>query len=700
MTKVQAFTELAEQATLRLTETPAAWQQFLTAAARFYKYDFEDTVLIYTQRPDAIACATYDEWNQRLGRRINRGAHGIALIDRGRGNDHPRLRHVFDVADTSATRQTVPPRIWRVRQRDHQTLSDAMSTVLEISIIPVQQQLKSFCEHTVKANFDDYAPLLLDLVPGSTLESEDAISDILLHFLSASVTFTVLTRCGFDANAWLDEDAFACIHLLDTYNTISGLGILTNRISRAVIQRIAQLLRSAVNGAEKKSERKPSPETAQKGPTIRKTTQEETVSQGVTVSQGETASQGETPEQLSFLSDEVEAAPSAPQEDAPLLPPPSPARKAKAAVGTLHPEQTERYDYRITTDNLGVGTPGEKYTRNTAAIRLLHQLEYEQRLATPDEQHTLSQYVGWGGLADCFDERSSHYDELKSLLSPDEYASARASTLNAHYTTPVVIRAIYAALSNMGFTSGNILEPSCGTGNFFGCLPESMSASRLYGVELDSISGRIAQQLYQNARIRIAGYETTNERDFYDVAVGNVPFGQYQVNDKAYNRLGFSIHNYFFAKAIDQVRAGGIIAFVTSRYTMDAKDSTVRRYIAQRADLLGAIRLPNNAFRANAGTDVVSDIIFLQKREAPNPVAPDWTEATQTDEGFTLNRYYIDHPDMMLGKPTSESTQYGRQDFTLEPIDGVALADLLAAAVQNIHGTYTAAPPAAGRAVL
>ena len=349
-------------------------------------------------------------------------------------------------------------------------------------------------------------------------------------------------------------------------------------------------------------------------------------------------------------------------------------------------------NFRITDDHLGEGGPKAKYQANVAAIKLLKYLEETTGQATPAQQEVLSRYVGWGGVADAFDPDKpawdAEYSELKELLTPEEYAAARASTLNAHYTSPTVIRAIYEAVEQMGFRTGNILEPSCGVGNFFGMLPESMAGSRLYGVELDSISGRIAQQLYPKANITVAGFETTNRRDFYDLAIGNVPFGQYQVNDKAYNKLGFNIHNYFFAKALDQVRPGGVVAFVTSRYTMDAKDSTVRRYLAQRAELLGAIRLPNNAFRANAGTDVVSDILFLQKRDRPLDIAPDWTQTGRTEEGFTVNQYFLDHPEMVLGRPTAESTQYGKQDYTVAPIEGLELADQLHDAVKYIRGTY------------
>ena len=358
-------------------------------------------------------------------------------------------------------------------------------------------------------------------------------------------------------------------------------------------------------------------------------------------------------------------------------------------------------NFRILDDDLGTGGAKAKFWRNIKAIATLKQIEAEDRNATPEEQHILSQYVGWGGLADAFDESKDNWKaefaELYAALSPEEYAAARASTLNAHYTSPTVIRAIYDAVENMGFQTGNILEPSMGVGNFFGMLPESMKSSRLYGVELDSITGRIAKQLYPKADITVAGFETTDRKDFFDLAVGNVPFGQYQVSDRAFDKLGFSIHNYFFAKALDQVRPGGVVAFVTSRYTMDAKDSAARKYIAQRADFLGAIRLPNNAFKANAGTDVVSDIIFLQKRDRPIEIEPDWVHTgiwrnpEANADGFAINQYFIDHPEMVLGRQTSESTQYGRQDFTVAPIEGADLAEQLSGAIRNIRGTYAEA---------
>ena len=359
------------------------------------------------------------------------------------------------------------------------------------------------------------------------------------------------------------------------------------------------------------------------------------------------------------------------------------------------PQKPPAENFRILDDDLGTGGAKAKFRANMAAINLLKELEFDGRQATPEEQDVLSKYVGWGGLADAFDESKDNWKdefaELYATLSPEEYAAARASTLNAHYTSPTVIKAIYEAVGSMGFQTGNILEPAMGVGNFFGLLPQEMQGSRLYGVELDSITGRIAKQLYPKADITVAGFETTDRKDFFDLAVGNVPFGQYPVNDRAYNKLGFSIHDYFFAKTLDQVRPGGVIAFVTSRYTMDKQSPEVRKYIAQRAELLGAIRLPNNAFKANAGTEVVSDIIFLQKRDRPIDIEPDWVHLGENEDGFSINQYFIDNPEMVLGRQTSESTQYGRQDFTVEPYKDLDLATQLRYAIQNIGGKYEAA---------
>ena len=356
-------------------------------------------------------------------------------------------------------------------------------------------------------------------------------------------------------------------------------------------------------------------------------------------------------------------------------------------------EPYKAQNFRITDDHLGEGGAKTKYAFNIAAIQTLKQIEAEGRQATPQEQETLSKYVGWGGLPQAFDAENAswqkEYQQLKSLLTDEEYAAARGSTLNAHYTSPVVIRAMYEALGSMGFRDGNVLEPACGVGNFFGCLPETMQGSKLYGVELDSITGRIAQQLYPDAKIEIRGFEKTSSKDFFDVAVGNVPFGNYKVADRAFDKYGFLIHDYFLAKTLEQVRPGGVIAFITSKGTMDKASPEVRRYIAQRAELLGAIRLPNNAFKANAGTEVTSDILFLQKREHPIDIEPDWIHLGQTADGIPINSYFVDHPDMMLGRMQWDKSMYGNEkETTCEPIPGADLAQQLHAAVRNIDGEY------------
>ena len=356
-------------------------------------------------------------------------------------------------------------------------------------------------------------------------------------------------------------------------------------------------------------------------------------------------------------------------------------------------EPYKAQNFHITDDHLGEGGAKTKYAFNIAAIQTLKQIEAEGRQARPDEQEILSRYVGWGGLPQAFDAENAswqkEYQQLKSLLTDEEYAAARGSTLNAHYTSPVVIRAMYEALDSMGFQDGNVLEPACGVGNFFGMLPEAMQSSKLYGVELDSITGRIARQLYPDARIEITGFEKTNRKDFFDVAVGNVPFGNYKVADKPFDKYGFLIHDYFFAKALEQVRPGGVIAFITSKGTMDKASPDVRRYIAQRAELLGAIRLPNNAFKANAGTEVTSDILFLQKREHPIDIEPDWIHLGQTADGIPINSYFVAHPDMMLGRMQWDKSMYGNEkETTCEPIPGADLAQQLHAAVRNIDGEY------------
>lgn len=400
--------------------------------------------------------------------------------------------------------------------------------------------------------------------------------------------------------------------------------------------------------------------------------------------QQEHADRGELAEQ------EPEPKEPAEKEQSAVLAPPKPKRE-RVVFTTLHPEipADQRRNFHITDPELGHGTRSEKYAANVAAIRTLKQIEAEERLATPEEQEILSRYVGWGGLADCFDERHGKYLELKSLLSEDEYAAARASSLTAFYTSPVIIGAMYQALSQMGFRQGNILEPSCGVGNFIGMLPDSMADSKVYGVEIDSISGRIAQQLYQNSSIAVNGFEKVQMPDsFFDVAIGNVPFGDFKVRDKKYDKNHWLIHDYFFGKTLDKVRPGGVIAFITSKGTLDKENSAVRKYLAQRADLIGAIRLPNNAFKANARTEVTSDIIFLQKRDRMTDIEPDWVHLDTDENGIRMNRYFVQHPEMVLGDMVMESTRFG-MDSTCRSYEDADLSELLSEAVQNLHAQIT-----------
>lgn len=791
--KLQAVIGLADKLTSDLTAHRGAWRQFLQTAARVYKYSFADQLLIFGQRPDATACAELSLWNDRMGRWVNRGAHGIALIDtRGR---RPRLRYVFDVSDTHPSRERLgrPLRLWTIRPEQQEAVSAKLEQMYPdagITGMGFTEKIIKICELAVKSQLACYLEQLEQLKADSLLEELDELNlSMWLRLpLEASVGYIVLTRCGVDAAQYYDDADYEHIYDFSTPQTLSVLGNAASNISRALLLELGKLARSLPQAVPQRqlrrkpaAPRRPAPKGHDRAEPVEKpapATQSnpEPEPEAAAVS-GSGIPGGNTPERPAPVEPEAalepvkshhlplgttvhigskeyvlvaygdenvtlcepdcplfqdvmprtefdskltenplnehllntvqtiqpeaetpattEQAEPEQREEAPAAPP-TPRRPGKISPTVLHPEipEEQRHNYRIHDNALGVGTPGEKFARNIKAIRLLKKLEADDRFATPEEQEILAQYVGWGGLADCFDKHHSKYAELKALLTEEEYAAARASTLNAHYTTPVVIRAVYDVLANMGFQGGNILEPSCGVGNFFGMLPEHMGNSKLYGVELDTLTGRIAQQLYQKASIAVQGYERVSyPKDFFDVAVGNVPFGSYQVNDKAYNRLGFSIHNYFFAKALDQVRPGGIVAFVTSRYTMDAKDPAVRRYLAQRAELLGAIRLPNNAFKANAGTEVVTDIIFLQKRDHVDLSEPAWVQLGETADGFAINRYFIDHPEMILGVQTAQNTQYGKQDFTVIPIEGASLENQLAEAIQNIHGAYTEAAP-------
>ena len=670
--KTQHYADLADRTVAEITSDAAHWAAFLRTAARNHKYSFEDQVMIHAQRPRATACAGYDFWKRRMRRYVRARSVGIALLRQQNGK--ATLAYVFDVSDTGTTSDSVPVCQWKYSDQHREAVAERLSEVFAVppcaglaeQLIRISVQLADTCWHDHRHN-------IMRSLGGSLLEELDELN-VGIRFtraLTVSTAYLLMVRCGLPTKGCFTEDDFSPVREFDSRLAATVLGCAVHDCSELVLRQIER----AIKGGSQKQ--KPAPAVDAAPPLTPVTPEDE-------------------PEPPALPALNV----SPPPETEKAPPPSSPLPETPPQLPAVRPAQEAKprgENFRITDDHLGEGGPKEKFRRNLDAIRTLKAVEAEGRGATAEEQEVLSRYVGWGGLPDAFDPDkenwSKEYMELKEALTPEEYDSARGSVLNAHYTSPAVIRAVYEALEHIGFQSGNILEPSCGVGSFFGCLPESMAGSKLYGVELDSISGRIAKLLYPRAHITVAGFETTDRRDFYDLAVGNVPFGNYQVNDRAYNKLGFSIHNYFFAKALDQVRPGGIVAFLTSRYTMDAKDSAVRQYLAQRADLLGAIRLPNNAFKANAGTEVVSDILFLQKRSSPQVTEPEWVQTREAPEGFMVNRYFIRHPEMVLGQPVAESTQYGKQDYTVAPIPGADLAQLLHDAVGYIQGRYAGAEP-------
>ena len=670
--KTQHYADLADRTVAEITSDAAHWAAFLCTAARNHKYSFEDQVMIHAQRPRATACAGYDFWKKRMRRYVRARSVGIALLRQQNGK--ASLAYVFDVSDTGTTSDSVPVCQWKYSDQDREAVAERLSEVFAVppcaglaeQLIRISVQLADTCWHDHRHN-------IMRSLGGSLLEELDELN-VGIRFtraLTVSTAYLLMVRCGLPTKGCFTEDDFSPVREFDSKLAATVLGCAVHDCSELVLRQIERTIKDG----DKKQ--KPAPAVDAAPPLTPVTSEEKS-----------------EPPALPALN----VSPPPETEKAP--PPSSPLSETPPQLPAVRPAQEAKIqgdNFRITDDHLGEGGPKEKFRANLDAIRTLKAIEAEGRGATAEEQEVLSRYVGWGGLPDAFDSDkeswSKEYTELKEALTPEEYESARGSVLNAHYTSPAVIRAVYEALEHIGFQHGNILEPSCGVGSFFGCLPESMAGSKLYGVELDSISGRIAKQLYPRAHITVAGFETTDRRDFYDLAVGNVPFGNYQVNDRAYNKLGFSIHNYFFAKALDQVRPGGIVAFLTSRYTMDSKDTAVRQYLAQRADLLGAIRLPNNAFKANAGTEVVSDILFLQKRSTPQVTEPEWVQTQETPEGFMVNRYFIRHPEMVLGQLTSGSTQYGKQDYTVAPIPGADLVQLLRDAVGHVQGRYAGAEP-------
>ena len=794
--KARRYADILAGAPEYVTGRQEEWKAFLATAARNYKYPYYDQLMIYLQRPEAIACAEYDFWFDTMHRYVKRGAKGIALVDNE--GDLPRLRYVFDVADTGSRSNSRPVWLWQMKEEYRNPVMAALERAYGVSgeNLSLEAQLEQVAGRLAADYWMDYGRQISGIVADSFLEEYDEfnIGTVFRKAAQASIAYTLSVRCTEEGENQFELEDFRDVSDFNTRQTAAALGTAVSSLSGEVFREIERAIRdyertkaqersqnyeernniqagrglSSSGDRAERDDREASGQIREDAQGISEGEQSDTVQRSgadraaVSPSSGDrrdsapeagTADEGasgeepgagqkvepdgvgapfkqpESPggrddtggtyQQLSLFPSEADQIaaidhlepaesmkPSAfsvsgtepaqmsgelPEEslEGSAVPPVSEDEISLASAAEISPQ-----NYRITDDHLGEGGPKAKYERNVEAIRTLFALEQENRNATPEEQSVLAQYAGWGGLPDAFDPEKAgwawEYQELKGLLSEQEYEMARASTLNAHYTSPTVIKAIYEAVGGMGFTSGNILEPSMGVGNFFGLLPDEMSGSRLYGVELDSISGRIAQKLYPNAEITVAGFETTDRRDFYDLAVGNVPFGNYRVSDKPYDKLGFSIHNYFFAKALDQVRPGGIVAFVTSRYTMDSKNPDARRYLAQRAELLGAIRLPNNAFKANAGTEVVSDIIFLQKREHPIDTEPEWVHLGFSPEGFQQNSYFAEHPEMILGKLSVENTQYGREECTVEPIPGADLAEQLHHAVSQIHGQYQA----------
>ena len=735
--KLEIYMEKADAATLRLTKDYRIWTEFLVTAGRVYKYEFLEQAMIFAQRPDAIACAEYDLWKKRMRRYVWRGTTGIGLVSYS--GSEPYVRFVFDVTDTGEKKGALYPDLWRYGRKHEPSVTAALESRFEVpGRDGIVKQLARIAVQLAEERWDNYREYILSAAEGSFLEELDELNISLAfqRLAAASIAYTLMSRCGLGPRKYFEPEDFRDIPNFNTVPVIIQLGQAVSEACGQVLRRIEAVMKNppAREPAAGENAVRPRPKVQGNPKPQEAKAQENHIGQksepqkSTEVSSDAPASSAqeqplETPSYQTgdtvylegvlyqidsvglfdvHLLDPSQAYPvlrAEPKERFEQLlrqdsrnngtapEPPAVSRKPSKAV------QEAAENYRITDDALGTGGPKTKFRANIEAITTLHAIERESRNATLDEQEILSRYTGWGSLADAFDpdkaDWTKEYRELNKLLTPDEYASAQASVLNAHYTSPAVIKAIYAAIGNMGFKAGNILEPSCGIGNFFGLLPESMSKSKLYGVELDSITGRIAEHLYPKARIQVTGYENTGfPRDFFDLAVGNVPFGKYQVSDPAYNKLGFSVHNYFFAKALDQLRPGGVLAFVTSRFTLDSKDITVRKYLAERAVLLGAIRLPNNAFKANAGTEVVSDIIFLQKNDAPASELPEWVNLSETPEGYAINSYFVSHPQMVLGVTTSESTQYSSDEYTVAPIPGADLSQQLQEAIQYIHGEY------------
>ncbi len=709
-TKLQDYIQLAGNAASQVTKNTENWADFLNTASRLYRYSFPDQLMIHAQRPKATACAEFNLWSVRMNRHIRRGSKGIGLVGFNR-NGYPRIRYVFDIADTQRRKSSADLFQWQYKEEYREIVIKALEGRFGISGEKgLVYQLEMVAAGLVNGYWKNYHKDIMYECEGSFLEGldEQTVSVKFRLASAASVSYALLSRCGFNPWQYLKSGDFKDIPDFNTQRIIRVLGAAVSESSERVLRTIAvtiyshehqrQAAQEVTKTAQTNRDKQPSKDSVKKPEEPKANTAQENDTE-----KQEPAASGTTDAEDMEQPKPDTAEPTIQEND---IKEPEPA-----ASGTTDTEPTASTEaeviqdeadlqempapcnFIITDDRLGEGGPKAKFGMNMEAITALKSVESKKRPATPDEQETLSKYVGWGGVPDAFEPGRAgwekEYQELKEALTPEEYGSAKSSVLNAHYTSPAVIKAIYEAVSSLGFTSGRILEPACGIGNFFGLLPKEMSESKLYGVELDSVSGRIAKLLYPNAEIRVTGYEKTHfPEGFFDLAIGNVPFGQYQVNDPRYNRPGFSIHNYFIAKSLDMVHPGGILAFVTTRYTMDSKNEEVREYLAERADLLGAIRLPNSAFKANANTEVVSDILFLQRRESAADEAPEWMQTGTNADGFTVNNYFLSHPEMVLGKESSESTQYGRQDYTVMPIPGASLAEQLQEAASLIRGTY------------
>lgn len=719
MVKAQTYLQLANETITAFRG--GKWMSFLDTASWMYKYPYPDQVMIYAQRPDATACAQMGLWNKRLGRWIKRGSKGIALLDLSRKT--PRLRYVFDIADTAEGRNDAQPvYLWQVRPEHEDAVRHTLTDVYKLQADTLAQLL-----HIVAAKQTvNFCTVHQDKILQSLTGSSVRDMTILQAAATESATYVLMKRCQMRPEKHLQLAALD-VSAFDTAQSVAALGRVVNIVSGAILREIERIINQltlevsivpkeelpqAENHASQDFDSANSDMVQTPLPEIPITAESEALS---------STSLNPAPEVSSIAEEQITAPPKTAAKKYGAKAKQSHSRKKVGNLVTLDfdspPQMTPittspeipavpivppilpaplSENYRMTAADADPGGPKTKCAQNLAAIRALKSIEAENRAATAQEQDILAKYIGWGGLSQVFDPDNTkwqnEYAELKTTLTPGEYIMARASTLTAFYTPPFVIHAMYSVLENSGFSQGRILEPSCGIGNFFGILPDSMCASNCYGVELDSLSGRIAKQLYPNINIQIKGFEDTKfADDFFDVALGNVPFGSYGLADKRYDAHKFSVHEYFLAKTLDKLRSGGIVAFIISKFLLDKKDISMRRYIAQRADLLGAIRLPSIAFMQYAGTEATMDILFLQKKDAiDEAAAPYWLQLSETADGIPVNRYYADnHPMMMLGKMEYSARMYGDQKGTAcTPWPNRNLEELLCEAIGNIQGTY------------